>query len=322
MSQKLKTSICRSALELSRIRPLWESLRGPGDGTIFQSFELNLLAAERFADREQPYVVCVDGPSGAAIVPGVLRHKDNSIRLLGEELFDYRCFLHSGDDCVLRAALAALAPLERRLEILAMRENDRGTVAGGLQFLPFVAAPGVNRSQVSSEQFAAAHTRLARNLRRLERLGFELRHYDGGNAPLLRSIYAGKAAQHPASLFHDPERVEFLVSAAGLMPEVFEIFMLEHGPLRAAAVVTLCDGDCRRFYTGWFAPEYEKHSPALALIYEVTRQSLAAGLDCDYMTGEHPYKMRLATSSVQLYRVCATAQELAAGTASELLAAG
>jgi hypothetical protein len=40
------------------------------------------------------------------------------------------------------------------------------------------------------------------------------------------------------------------------------------------------------------------------------------------MTGEHPYKMRLATGAVQLYRVRATAQELAAGAASELLAAG
>jgi CelD/BcsL family acetyltransferase involved in cellulose biosynthesis len=322
MPQKLKTSICRSVLELSRIRPLWESFHRSRDGTIFQRFELNLLAAERFAGREEPYVVCVEGPSGAAIVPAVLRHRDNSIRLLGEELFDYRCFLHSGDGEVLRVALAALAPLERRLEILAMRESDRDGMAGGLQFLPFAAAPGVNRRHVSAEEFAAAHTRLARNLRRLERLGFALRRHNGRNAMLLRSIYTGKAAQHPGSLFHDPERIEFLVSAAGLMPEVFEIFILEKGPLMAAAAVTLRDGNCRRFYTGWFAPEYEKHSPALALIYGVTRQSLEAGLDCDYMTGEHPYKMRLATSSVQLYRVCATAQELAAGAASALLAAG
>jgi hypothetical protein len=29
------------------------------------------------------------------------------------------------------------------------------------------------------------------------------------------------------------------------------------------------------------------------------------------MTGEQPYKMRLATNSVQLYRVRATAEELA-----------
>jgi CelD/BcsL family acetyltransferase involved in cellulose biosynthesis len=47
------------------------------------------------------------------------------------------------------------------------------------------------------------------------------------------------------------------------------------------------------------------------LIYEVTRQSLGEGLDCDYMTGEQPYKLRLATSSVPLYRVQATADQLA-----------
>jgi CelD/BcsL family acetyltransferase involved in cellulose biosynthesis len=153
----------------------------------------------------------------------------------------------------------------------------------------------------------------------MERLGFELRSYDGNNPMLLRSIYEAKAEQSEASLFHDAGRVEFMVSAAGLMPNVFEVFTLDNGGTTAAAVVTLRDGRWRRFYTGWFAAEYEKHSPALALIYEVTRRSLASGLDCDYMTGEQPYKMRLATTSVPLYRVRATAEQLAAvGGAREL----
>jgi CelD/BcsL family acetyltransferase involved in cellulose biosynthesis len=312
VQQKPKITICSSAGELLHFRPLWEALCAAANHTVFQRFELNQLAAEKFADREQPYVVCAEALSGAAIVPAVLRHGEGSIRLLGEELFDYRCFLHQGDDRVLRAALAALAPLQRPLEIVAMREPDRCAVIDELPLLPFAAAPGVSCTQISAEQFAAAHTRLARNLRRLEKLGFELRTYDGWNPQLLRSIYAGKAAQRRSSLFHDSGRIEFLASAAALIPDVFEIFTLENGPLMAAALVTLRDGSCRRFYTGWFAPEYEKHSPALALIYEVTRQSLAVGLDCDYMTGEQPYKMRLASSSVPLYRVRATAQQLAA----------
>ncbi len=300
------------------LRPLWESLCTAGRHTIFQSFELNLLAAERFVAREQPYVVCAEDSGGAAIVPAALRHSDNSIRLLGEELFDYRCFLHCGDDQVLSGALAALAKLQRPLEVVAVRETDRGTVTSELPLLPFAAAPGVSCTQVSAEQFAEAHWRPARNLRRLERLGFTLRSYDGANPQLLCSIYAGKAAQRGSSLFHDSARVEFLVSAAGLMPDVFEIFTLENGPLMAAALVVLRDGGCRRFYTGWFAPEYEKHSPALALIFEVTRQSLAAGLDCDYMTGEQPYKLRLATIAAPLYRVRATAEQLSeAGKAGE-----
>jgi CelD/BcsL family acetyltransferase involved in cellulose biosynthesis len=177
---------------------------------------------------------------------------------------------------------------------------------------PFAAAPGVSYAQVSAEAFAAAHTRLARNLRRMERLGFALRRYDGDNPQLLRSIYNAKARQSEASLFHDSERVEFMVSAAGLMPDVFEIFTLEQGSRMAAALVTLRERGWRRFYTGWFDPEYEKHSPALTLIFEITRQSLGDGLDCDYMTGEQGYKMRLAMNSVPLFRVRATADELAA----------
>ncbi len=200
-----------------------------------------------------------------------------------------------------------------------MRETDCDAVIDELEMAPFAGAPGVSCAQISAEEFAAAHGRLARNLRRMERLGFELCSYDGDNPMLLRSIYDAKAEQSEASLFHDAERVEFMVSAAGLMPDMFEIFTLDNGGTMAAAVVTLRDGRWRRFYTGWFAPEYEKHSPALALIYEVTRQSLAAGLDCDYMTGEQPYKMRLATNSVPLYRVRATAEQLAAvGRAREL----
>jgi CelD/BcsL family acetyltransferase involved in cellulose biosynthesis len=310
VAQKLKITICRSAEEMLRIRPLWESLYAEGCYTIFQSFGLNLLAAEKFGEREEPYVICAESSNGAAIVPAVVRHKDGMIRLLGEELFDYRMFLHTGDDQALRAALSALAALDRPMEIVAVREADRCVVTDELQLLPFAAAPHVNCKDVSADEFAAGHTRLARNLRRLARLGFHLKSYDGANAQLLRSIYAAKAGQSASSLFHDPARIEFLVDAAGMMPQIFEIFTLENEAQMAAAVVTLRDGGCRRFYTGWFAPEYEKHSPALALIYEITRLSLAGGVDCDYMTGEQPYKMRLTKNSAVLYRVRATVEQL------------
>jgi CelD/BcsL family acetyltransferase involved in cellulose biosynthesis len=317
--QSQKITICRSAKEMLGIRPLWEALRAAGKYTVFQSFDLNLLAADRFAEREEPFVICAESERGAAIVPAVLRRGDGTIRLLGEELFDYRAFLHAGDDEVLRAALGLLAEQGHPMEIVALREGDRGALIDELETVPFAAAPGVSCAQISAEDFAAAHTRLARNLRRMERLGFELRGYDGNNPMLLRSIYSAKAEQSESSLFHDSERIEFMVSAAGLMPEVFEVFTMENGGTMAAAVVTLRDGGCRRFYTGWFAAEHEKHSPALALIYEITRRSLAAGLDCDYMTGEQPYKMRLATNSAPLYRVRATAEQLAAiGRAREL----
>ncbi|HEX3156156.1 MAG TPA: GNAT family N-acetyltransferase, partial [Candidatus Angelobacter sp.] len=303
--------IYRSVEAMLSLRRLWEALYETGNYTVFQSFDLNLLAAARFTEREEPYVVCAESERGVAIVPAVLRRRDGTVSILGEELFDYRTFLHTGDDEVLLAAVGTLAELGRPLEIVALRESDRSVVTDALELLPFAAAPGVSCAQLPAEEFAAAHTRLARNLRRLERLGFELKSYDGANPQLLRSIYAAKAEQSELSLFHDAERVEFMVSAAGLNPGIFEIFTLENGGQRAAAVVTLRDNGCIRFYTGWFAAEYQKHSPALALIYEITRRSLAEGLDCDYMTGEQPYKMRLATESTRLYRVRTTANELA-----------
>jgi CelD/BcsL family acetyltransferase involved in cellulose biosynthesis len=312
VTQSLKITICRTPDEMLRIRPVWDELCASGRYTVFQSFDLNLLAAARFAEREEPYVVGAESDGGGAIIPAVLRRSDGTVRLLGEELFDYRTFLHRGDDEVLRTALEALAELGSPLEIVAVREIDRNLVTDEFEIVPFAAAPGVSCRQVTAEEFAAEHCRLARNLRRMQRLGFELKSYDGANPQLLRSIYAAKAEQSESNLFHDAERVEFMVSAAGLKPDIFEIFTLENGGQRAAALVTLRDKGCRRFYTGWFAAEYEKHSPALALIYEITRQSLAEHLDCDYMTGEQPYKMRLATKSVPLYRVRAAADRLSA----------
>ena len=295
---------------MAALHPLWQSLCAAERTTIFQDFHWNLLALTMFAAREEPFVVCARTSYGTAIVPAAVRRSDSAIRLLGEELFDYRQFLHAGEQQVLIAALAALARREAPLQVSALRHGDWDSGVPGLRLVPFSAAPAVRRIDISPEEFGGSHGRLARNFRRLERLGFALRSYDGTHSVLLRSIYHRKAAQDPASLFHDPTRIELLVNAAVFHPASFEIFTLENGPRLGAALVTLRDRLTRRFYTGWFDPELHKYSPALSLVYEVTHLSLAGGLDCDYMTGEQPYKLRLATSSVPLYRLCATPREL------------
>jgi CelD/BcsL family acetyltransferase involved in cellulose biosynthesis len=306
-----KIRIFRSAKAMLQARPAWESILAEHPYTVFQRFDLNLLAAEIFAGREEPFVVCAESSKGAAIIPAVIRQRQGSIGLLGEELFDYRCFLHQGDVDVLRAAVAEAGRCGLPLEIVAVRENDAAALPLGLPLSPFCAAPGVNYADVDADRFAARHLRLARNLRRLARLGFELHRYAGDYSGLMRFIYEKKAVQEPGSLFSDRVRVEFMVQAAMLLPRLFEIFTLEDEASIATAVVTLRDDGWRRFYTGWFAPELEKHSPAVSLIYEVTRRSLAEGLHCDYMTGEQPYKLRLATSSTALHRVRASPGELA-----------
>ena len=306
-----QVTIIRSAQEMAGLRPAWEFLSTSGRATIFQDFHWNLLALTMFAGREEPFVVCAKTSYGVAIVPAAIRRSDSTLRLLGEELFDYRCFLHQGDDDVLGSALAALSQVERPLEVVAVRQCDRSSALADLEAIPFSVAPSVHCADRTPEEFASQHGRLARNLRRLERLGFRMKIYDGKNTALLRSIYQRKAAQDPGSLFQDPIRIEFLANAAIFHPRTFEIFALESGSHLGAALVTLRDGLWRRFYTGWFDPALDKHSPGITLMYEVTRQSLAAGLDCDYMTGSQPYKLRLATGSMPLFRLLATPRQLA-----------
>jgi CelD/BcsL family acetyltransferase involved in cellulose biosynthesis len=313
----LRVNVYTSVGEIEKLHSRWESICLAGQATIFQDFDWNLLAARIFAHREAPFVVCAEASYGIAIIPAARRSTDGSLRLLGEELFDYRSFLHNGDELVLRAALSALAQTQGRLEVVAVRESERQSVMEELDLLPFTVAPSVDCAEISAERFAAAH-RLGRNLRRFQKLGFDLRTYHGDSSELLREIYARKADQDSASLFHDPRRVEFIVQAAQMAPQTCEIFALESGPRLAAALVTWRDGGFRRFYTGWFDHEYGKLSPAMTLIYEATRQALAAGLNCDYMTGGQPYKLRLATGSMRLYRLQATPEQLAA--LSELVA--
>lgn len=52
--------------------------------------------------------------------------------------------------------------------------------------------------------------------------------------------------------------------------------------------------------------------PGQLLLYEVAAQSLAEGLDCDFLTGEYPYKNRVATARVPLFTVEAAAAALPA----------
>ena len=318
----IRVRIHSSSRELDQLRPLWESLRKSGQGTIFQDFDWNLLAARTFSHREQPFVVSAVASFGVAIVPAALSRRDGTLRFLGEELFDYRSFLYDGEEEVLQAAFAALGETGKALEVVALRECDRRSLMEELELVPFSAAPSLNRADISPEEFGAMHNRLGRNLRRFQRQGFELRVHTGQNSALLRSIYEKKAALDQASLFHDPLRIEFIQEAARLQPNRCEIFTLECGPQLAAALVTFREETIRRFYTCYFCSSYAKLSPAMTLIYEISRQSLAAGLDCDYLTGEQGYKLRLAMGAMPLYKLRATPAQLAGLTETAVRLAG
>ncbi|MGH9571244.1 MAG: hypothetical protein ACRD4F_16480, partial [Candidatus Angelobacter sp.] len=173
----IKLEVFRSASELQRLRPLWERLCCGSSATVFQNFGLNCLAAHIFAEREEPFIVSAEASYGAAIIPAVLRHGDGTIRLLGEELFDYRGFLQQGDREVLRFALAALAEQQMPLEIVALRPAEAYYVPEGLRLHDFAVAPGIKAAEMPEQVFSPMHLRLARNLRRLQRLGYEFQRY-------------------------------------------------------------------------------------------------------------------------------------------------
>lgn len=283
---------------MESLKPLWEELyRESADGTLFQSYDWNLIAAQTFAGREDPFVVAIENASGAAIIPACIAA--NRIKFLGDELFDYPGPLCAGDSACVQVALGEVARLRLPIEVHGLRTIDGPW--SDLPIEPFSGAPYVERDLPPNE-FIRRHTRSARQMRRLERMGVRPRRYSGTHRSLLNFIYAAKAS-HEKSLFRDSIRRAFIEQVALYDSVECEIFTLETSSSLVAAIVTFRDGGVRRFYTTYFAEPWSKHSPGIALLFHATECSLREGLACDYMTGEHGYKLRLATGIVPLYRL-------------------
>ena len=294
----------RSAAEMDRLGPAWQALYAAGKYTRFQSFSWNQLAARIFSERHWPNVVYVENDAGVAIIPAVLTDNGTRLSLLGDALFDYRDVLFEGDAYVLECAWQELVALNLPLSVLALRGEENWALWRDFDPQLFCYAPGVGVED--TEQFAGSHSRLGRQIRRLQRQGFRLERRSGIESDLLAWIYRQKAEQmagDPHNLFADQPRIHFVLAAAAADPDAWEIFTLERDGHVIAALVTFLDRGMRHFYTVYYDHAWGRYSPGTALLYETTRLSLADGLNCDYMTGEQPHKTRLATSRVPLYRV-------------------
>ena len=294
---------------MERLRGLWDSLHLSGAYTLFQSFAWNQLAAKVFGARSVPHVVATEGPAGAAIVPACSTL--SGLSLLGDALFDYRDLLARGDDEALIHSLRHL-PARQPFQLLATygRESVQRWQSAGFAVDAFVGAPLVTAD--AADRFESSHHRSGRLLRRLANRGIAFHEHCGTDAALIRTIYERKGAQVLSTgenLFSDCARREFLVAACALGS--CDVYTLESPGTLVSALVTFRDGNVRRFYTTYYEQGWAHFSPGIALLFEATRRSLRQGFDCDYMTGEQPHKMRFATSVVPLYRVNATAEQMA-----------
>ncbi len=316
MMSNVRITVATSTAEMDALAPLWNELLAQQDHTIFQHFTWNRLAAATFRDRLTPHIVCADSSSGAAIIPAAIHHQTRDLELLGETLFDYRDVLHAGDSEVLQLAWQKLADTGSGLKVQAISSISAGERWTGFPLLSFANAPRVERTVTNEARFRLAHSRLGRQLRRMQRLGVIFRSYTGGDSAVVRYLYDCQRRAFAASsgnLFADPLRREFMVAAAAQAGNACQVHTLEDSDgLLVAGLLSFLDGDIRRCYTIHFQPEWAQYSPGVALLYEVTARSLAAGLTCDYMTGEYAYKLRLANATRPLYRVEMNSTDLAA----------
>jgi CelD/BcsL family acetyltransferase involved in cellulose biosynthesis len=304
--------VARTADEMLALRGRWEYLHARCSSTVFQSFKWNWIAAKSFTDREPPYVVFAETNSGMALLPLCINLDRRTLSCLGDVLFDYRDVLAIGDDTALLAAWDAVSRLGLPFSSGGVQASSHARWAG-FHLNPFYRTPLVKDAEISAECFAATHPRSASRLRRLERMGVVFAEHSPASPALVRWLYEQKAIQPPEAgenVFSDPRRIEFINAVAENDPHYEEAFTFEMAGNCIAALVALREHRCRRFYTIWFDQQWARYSPGISLIYEVTRRSLAQGLNCDYMTGEQDYKMRLATSVEPLYWIEASAEEL------------
>jgi CelD/BcsL family acetyltransferase involved in cellulose biosynthesis len=325
-----RTFTARSVAELECLRPRWEELYRSSvadprsQATLFQSFELNLLAARAFSDCA-PHVVLSETSFGATLIPAAMARDEDgkhSLRFLGEEMFDYRDYLTVGDDEAAIAAWEQVGSLGLPLQLTAVREGAHPQVWKHLSPQPYSGAPGIDCHDISAEQFWHAHVRVGSRVRKLERAGACFRTASGNDSRLVRWIYQQKARQlagDAKNVFADQRRIDFMVAACALPSTNCEIFLFEAGSEIVSALVTFRDHRTRLFYTIFFDERWRHYSPGILLLYEVTRRTLAEGLNVDYLTGEQPHKMRFATRSVPLFTINAPARALQA-MAQELAA--
>ena len=319
----IRTRIIQSAGEFHSVRSLWEQLAR--DATIFQSFCWSELAASCFARREQPHVICCESDSGVALIPAAIR-RDGSTSLLGEKLFDYRDVLHAGDEAVLSQAWQRLCELNRPFKLTALRGEESHKLWRGAQPQPFAHAPCVRSFDIGAmitpggassiscrDKFLSMHPRLGRHTRRIAKQGVTFRQHAGSERELVRFIFdtKGKQATPSENLFQDRVRREFMVRIAAEAGSRCEVYTYETNSELVAALVAFRDDAVRYCYTIYFDPRWSGFSPGQLLLFEVAARSLAEGLDCDFMTGEYPYKNRVATARVPLFTVEAEAEALA-----------
>jgi CelD/BcsL family acetyltransferase involved in cellulose biosynthesis len=240
--------------------------------------------------------------------------RGGSLGLAGGPLFDYRDAACAGDSSAFESALKTAAKMGLPFTVEGVRGKAAADRWSGLSPQQWTAAPVVSVKDMSAESFAAAHSRGRRALRRLIEKGAKTRRVKA-TPGLVERIYRQKSKEpntHGSNVFHDARCIAFMVATVSLPSTICEVFLLEMEQEPIAGLVTFIDGPVRRFYTTWMDPAWSKHSPGVALLFEATRQMLEERLDCDYMTGEQPYKLRFATGTEPLYRVEASAEQLAA----------
>jgi CelD/BcsL family acetyltransferase involved in cellulose biosynthesis len=300
-----KVTIASSTEQLAILEPLWHRcFETDRYASIFQHFAWNLAAVRHHGDRERPYVIAVEHDGDATIIPaGII---DGACTLIGEELGDYRSVLTTDQhSCSFERAWCELAQLNLPLRFTALR-SEHHAIFDSFSTHDFVGAPYLTNK--SAEQFVHEHNRMFSRLRKLQRLGFEVRQREKTDSELLRWIYRNKAAADPQSLFHDSARVDMLLEAIAALPA--DVVTIERDSHIISAAVAFQDRRWLRFYTNWYDLEWARYSPGMVLLYEMTRRALTAGLSCDYLTGEQSYKLRMASNISYLRRIDASVEEL------------
>lgn len=287
------------------MEPLWRRAWEQAPGHFFQRFEPSLHWARIYAaDGSLRVWVHEAGPALAAFTL-----RQGQLELLGQGLFDYV-------DLIGTASPGAQQELARQLlDWKEWRRFDATGVPADSPFAcfwealqpeqaPFSAAPLL----VHPDQFHRGRARAARRLQQCLQAGWTLRQVRPCRErhALLQWILEQKEKTLQArggGNVLDAPAVCWLQAMVAREPDMTELWQLHRGAEIIAGLLSWRSGSVRYAYTISYSGHAAAMSPGILLLYGVLCDSVAEGLQFDFLTGEQPFKLRFADAHRRLLRL-------------------
>jgi CelD/BcsL family acetyltransferase involved in cellulose biosynthesis len=334
-----KFELIQSDERFHAIADAWQALWKKSGASVFQSHPW-ISQCFQYLSRNNVHhhigVMWDDDGCLAAVLPLSIR-RSQGLKVLEWSAQDFNDYCDGfGDSAALRACWAALHGL-RQYDILRLKfVRPDAAVAPLLQAGWTRDAEGTKCLQLKSEwpsgdawlkaHYPKARNNYSRGLRKLQEMGqVEVNFYTTPPDGVVERLRVLKlewtyANGGPVPLFEEKDLFGGLVNALASLDRLLMAVVTCDGEIVASSI-NATQGDTLQSYFTVYDPKYERASPGIVLLVEVTRWAFDNGFAVhDHLRGTESYKLPFSNSWVVLrgYTGAATARGHAALTLRRL----